>query len=74
MMMKISVEPFAGSGRPPEFLARRILEVVRRSEQGVLAALEEGEILAAEPGVFLLAHLVERIAPVTDKERRAAVD
>ncbi len=33
-------------------------------EQGVLLALDEGAPFAAEPGVFLLAHLVERLPEV----------
>ncbi len=59
------VEPFVRGEQSLEVLARRALEVVRMSEQGVLLALDERAAFAAEPRVFLLAHLVERIAEVT---------
>lgn len=56
------VELFARSDQSFEILARRAFKVVRMGEQSVLLALDEREALAAGPGVFVPAQLIERFS------------
>ncbi len=60
-----SVEPFVGREPRLQRLAAIRTQILPSREQRVLLALDEAPIMALQPCVFALSHLVQRLAQVT---------
>src|ERR1017187_10381169 len=60
------VQALVGGKQELQILASRAFEVLRMREQRIFLPLDERAILAAQSRVLKLAHLVERLAEVSD--------
>src|SRR5690606_13415972 len=61
-----SVQALVGCQQQSQILARLATEVLRMRQQRVLLPLDELSTAPTEPGVFLLAYLVERFIQVPE--------